>query len=146
MVSVTTRSLLFLAMGLLITACSASTQAQVATPVSLAGETNAPALAAAERGELGKPVIVFFHAQWCHICQKVRPDVAALEEAYRDSVVVVRMDIDAIDSRAAVGRYRVSATPTFVLLSAQGSMLATIPGWPGKAGMERTIAQMLETD
>lgn len=138
-----TRSLLLLAFGLLLTACAASSQAAPVAEVPLDGDTNVAALDAAEKGELGTPTIVFFHADWCLICQKARPSVEELAAKYEGEVAVVRMNIDDAAARAAVARYDVSSTPTFVLLSAQGTALASIPGWPGKEDMERTIAQMM---
>ena len=53
------------------------------------------------------------------------------------------MDIDQVASRSALLHYQISATPTFVLLSAEGNVLASIPGWPGKAAMENTISQLI---
>lgn len=140
-----TRSFLLLAFGLLLTACATSSQAAPVAEVSLGGETNVTALNAAERGELGTPTIVFFHADWCLICQKARPTVDELAAEYDGEIAIVRMNIDDTAARAAVARYDVSSTPTFVLLSAQGTALASIPGWPGKEKMERTIAQMMES-
>lgn len=131
--------------SLSVFACSPA-QPETELPTSVGGETNAPALAAAERGALGKPAVVFFHADWCRVCQKIKPELAELEAAQGEEVAFVWMDIDSPDSRAAVDRYRVSATPTFVLLSAEGDMLGALPGWPGRGGLERTIAQMLESN
>jgi thiol-disulfide isomerase/thioredoxin len=137
--------LLLLAITALMTACGAPARAQVEA-ISLAGDTNLSALAAAERGELGKPTIVFFHAQWCHVCQRARPDMADIAEEYRDTIAVVRMDIDNPASRPAIEHYEITSTPTFVLLAADGNVLAMIPDWPGRPGMEGTIAQLLAAE
>ncbi|MGH2543877.1 MAG: thioredoxin domain-containing protein, partial [Ardenticatenaceae bacterium] len=120
-------SLLFLTVNLLMTACSAPLQAGSPT-ISVGGDTNVPALAAAERGALGRPTVVFFHAEWCHICDKARPVMAEIEEEYEDTLAVVRMDIDEPEARPAVQRYGVVATPTFVLLTADGNVLALVVG------------------
>ncbi len=140
-----TRSLLLLALALLVSACSTTAEAQVA-PVSTRGDTNPRALAAAEQGALGKPAVIFFHADWCTVCRTASPALDELAEEYDNRIALVRMDIDDAASRPAVDRYRVQATPTFVLLSAGGNVLAAISGWPGKDGMEMTLQQMLETD
>lgn len=141
------RTVLLLALALLVSACS-SVQAQTMTDATLplGGESNPRALAAAEQGELGKPTIVFFHAQWCNVCRRARPVIDALAQEHADSLAVVRMDIDDHEAEGAVDRYRVNATPTFILFSADGNVLASIPGWPGREVMESAIRQMLGTN
>lgn len=139
-----TRTWLLVTLTLLVSACS-SVQAQTVPNVALAvdGESNPPALAAAEAGTLGRPAVVFFHAQWCHICKRVRPTLDELADEYDERIAVIRVDIDDSAASAAVERYRVNATPTFVLFSAEGNVLASIPGWPGREVMEMTLRQML---
>jgi thiol-disulfide isomerase/thioredoxin len=145
MSSMVARSLLLIALALLVSACGSRVEAQ-AVAVSTEGDTNPEALAAAERGALHKPTVVFFHAEWCNICRQAAPVVEELANKYAANIAVVRMDIDDSASRAAVDRYRVSSTPTFVLLATEGNVLASIPGWPGRAALEMTIEQMVTTD
>lgn len=139
-----TRTLLLLTLALLVSACS-SVQAQTIPADTFAPESasDLSALAAAEQGTLGKPAIVFFHAQWCNICNRARPILQELTGEYRDQLAVVQLDIDDHAAEGAVSRYRVNSTPTFVLFSADGNALASIPGWPGREAMEMTIRQML---
>jgi thioredoxin 1 len=137
-----TRAIFLLTLTLLVSACS-SVQAQTTPLAALSGESNPPALAAAEQGALGRPAVVFFHAQWCQICRRVRPTLDELAEQYDNRIAIIRVDIDDSDASAAVERYRVNATPTFVLFSAEGNVLASVPGWPGREAMEMTLRQML---
>lgn len=141
------RSLLLIIFTLLITACGTGAQASnTMARISLAGDTNLRALEAAEKGQLSKPTIVFFHADECHVCEEAKPIINELAADYTNDVAIVRMGIDEPASRFAVSRYQIEATPTFVLFSAKGNVLASIPGWPGKTGMENTISQLMNDD
>ncbi|MBA3534870.1 MAG: thioredoxin fold domain-containing protein [Ardenticatenales bacterium] len=143
-----TRSLLLLTLTLLMTACGSlpPTTNSALTTFTLDNESNPEALQAAEGGDIGRPTIVFFHARWCQLCQKVRPEVEALADKYEDDVTFIRMDINAADARPSVNRYQVHSTPTFVLLAADGNVLASIPGWPGEEMMELTIQELLNPE
>lgn len=137
-------SLLLVALSFLMTACG--TTAQLPTSLSslqIGQNEDWQMLTAAEKGDLGKSTIVFFHADWCHACEKANPVLDQLVKEHSDQLTIIRMDIDDTKSRSAVGRYRVSATPTFVLFSAEGNVLASISGWPGKDNLQNTITQMM---
>lgn len=142
----TTRFLLFLAVGFLVSACGV--QAQVSSPQisALAADSNAQAhnnLSSAEDGKLGRPAIVFFDAEQCHICDDARPVMDDLATKYDGQITIIQMDIDAATSRAARSRYQIEYMPTFILFSENGNMLAQIPGWPGEMGMEKTITHLV---
>lgn len=137
-------SLLLVAFSFLMTACG--TTAQLSTPFSslqVGQNEGSQMLNAAEKGDLGKSTIVFFHSDWCHSCDKANPILDQLVKEHSNELTIIRMDIDDTKSRFAVGRYGVSATPTFVLFSAQGNVLASISGWPGKDNLQNTITQMM---
>jgi len=93
--------------------------------------SNPEGLAQAEAGQLGQPALVFFHADWCHVCEQVRPDVVQLGEQFEGQVEIIRLNVDHPQNREALARYGVRATPTFVILGTQGELEATVPGWPG---------------
>jgi len=137
------RSLLLIIITLFITACGAYVQASNSiAPSSLEDRSSSRTLDAAEKGELEQPAILFFYATWCPICAEAMPVMDELAETHQNDVAIIQMDIDQAASRSALLHYQISATPTFVLLSAEGNVLASIPGWPGKAAMENTISQL----
>lgn len=138
-----TRALLWLALGMLMSGCAAPASTAPA-PLDAATVSSQEALSAAETGRLGQPAVVFFHADWCPICQSAKPAVADLAALHEGQVAFLQISMDDAASRAAISRYRVSATPTFVLLSARGDVLASIPGWPGKERLETAILQMVQ--
>jgi len=97
----------------------------------------------AEAGKLEQPTLLWFHADWCHICQRVKPDVVDLGEQYHGKLNIVRLNVDHAESREAVRRYGVRATPTFVLFDETGNVRGHVPGWPGYQAFSDAFEQLL---
>ena len=98
----------------------------------------------AEAGQLGQPTLVWFHADWCHICQRIKPEVVNLGEQYDGQVKIVRLNVDHAESRDALRRYGVRATPTFVLFDEAGELRGNVPGYPGYQAFTNAFDQLLE--
>ncbi len=134
-------------LGLFVAACSffSDTPASPDPPtvLDLSSDTNADALKAAEAGQLGRPALVFFHADWCPICRQIRPELEALQQAYDGRLVIIRMNIDRPATRPFLKKYRVRGPPTFVLIDSDGTVLANVAGWPGREAIERAFVQVL---
>jgi thiol-disulfide isomerase/thioredoxin len=109
----------------------------------LGPETNPDGLLQAESGAFDQPTLVWFHADWCHVCQRIKPEVVGLGEAYEGRVNFVRLNVDSPSASQAVRQYRVRATPTFVLFDASGQILANVPGWPGYGQFVNAFDQLL---
>ena len=108
------------------------------------GPHSDPATAAlAESGDLGRPTLVWFHADWCHICQQIKPEVIDLGEEFEGRVNIVRVDVDDPASDRAVITYGVRGTPTFVLFDSRGEVRGAVPGWPGRAALVGAFDQLL---
>ena len=126
-------------------------QAAAAAPAGLADPetkylgppTDANSLALSEAGQAGQPTLVWFHADWCHVCQQIKPDVVDLGQEFEGRVKFVRLNVDDSASRAALQRYGVRATPTFVLLDAAGQLRGNVPGWPGYQAFGEAFDQLL---
>ena len=86
---------------------------------------------------------MWFHADWCHICQRVKPEVIDLGEQYDGKVKIVRLNVDYGESRAAIRQYGVRVTPTFVLFDANGQLRGNVPGWPGYQAFTNAFDQLL---
>jgi thioredoxin 1 len=109
------------------------------------GPPSDPAAATlAEDGQLGQPTLVWFHADWCHICQRIKPEVVNLGEQYDGRVKIVRLNVDFAENRDTVRRYGVRATPTFVLFDEGGQLRGNVPGYPGYQAFTNAFDQLLE--
>lgn len=122
----------------------ASSAAQESTDSQFLGpETDAEGLAKAEAGELGQPALVWFHADWCHVCQAIKPTVAEIEKKWDGRVDLVRLNVDHPEARDAVRQYRVRGTPTFVFISPSGEIVDNMVGWAGQGHIEQKLTEML---
>ncbi|MFQ5613495.1 MAG: thioredoxin domain-containing protein [Anaerolineae bacterium] len=97
----------------------------------LGPRTNMEVLAQVESGNVDKPTLVWFHADWCHVCQQITPEMVELGKTYEGQVNFVRLDVDDPAARRALSLYGVRGTPTFVLFDANGQLRGNVPGWPG---------------
>lgn len=70
----------------------------------LGPSTDVASLALAEAGQAGQPTLVWFHADWCHICQQIKPEVVTLGQEYAGQVKFVRLNVDHAESRPALQR------------------------------------------
>jgi thiol-disulfide isomerase/thioredoxin len=75
-----------------------------------------------------KPSLVEFYANWCTVCQKMAPDIAALEEQYGDKVNFVMLNVDNTKWLPEMLKYRVDGIPHFVFLGKQGESQAQAIG------------------
>lgn len=105
--------------------------------------TDVAGLSLAETGQAGQPTLVWFHADWCHVCQQIKPEVVTLGQEYAGRVKFVRLNVDHAESRAALQRYGIRATPTFVLFDAAGQVRSNVPGWPGAPALAEAFQQLL---
>ena len=100
------------------------------------------AVVAAEEGRLGRAALVWFHAEWCHVCQEIAPDMATIREDYGTDIAFVKVDIDDPEADTVERRFNVRGTPTFVLFDAEGRTAGHLPGWPGPDRMTAYLDQL----
>jgi thiol-disulfide isomerase/thioredoxin len=127
------------------TAAAAPVTGDAADPETryLGRPTDPDGLAVAEAGQVGQPTLVWFHADWCHVCQQVKPEVVNLGQEFEGKVKFVRLNVDDGESQAAVRRYGVRATPTFILLDSAGQVRGNVPGWSGYQAFVEAFDQLL---
>ena len=126
------------------------TQNHAGAPVSRVAladvnENDVASLQAAERGALGTPVLIWFHAPWCEICQALKRQgtVTALEKQYAGKVRVVMVDISTESGQPYGNKYRVFGTPTWVLFKPNGQVTTQFSGWPGSNAVAHAFDQVL---
>lgn len=80
-----------------------------------------------ELGDWPGAVLVEFWAKWCGYCRMVEPVVKDLANWRAGTLKIIRVDIDAEPGLAK--RYKVHATPTFILFR-KGGQIARMDGAP----------------
>lgn len=78
-----------------------------------------------EVGAAGGPVLVEFFAPWCGNCRRFAPTLEKVAAEYAGRVPVLKVNVD--ENPELVRRYKVSSTPTLVLLDG-GNPIGTLVG------------------
>ena len=74
----------------------------------------------------GKNTLVFFTGKWCSPCQIMKREVFADQEVAKlinTQVIPVIIDIDNPETKTLVKHYKVGATPTTIIVDAEGKVL-----------------------
>lgn len=80
----------------------------------------------AEGIRAGRPSYVFFMAQWCHFCARMRPEVERFKKTYGDRVNVVEIDTD--QDFITADTYLVNGLPDSVALDKDGIPVERLAG------------------
>lgn len=97
----------------------------------------------------GQPTMLYFYATWCPICARQEPiivDLFTAGEIADYGIAALRVnfndpDTDA-DERALADRFGVSYQHTFVLLDAQGTVVARINGHQTKEQLKAALGKI----
>ena len=60
-----------------------------------------------------KPVLVDFHAEWCGPCKMMAPELQRFAQNNKDSVRVLKIDID--KNQPTARQYNIQGVPTLIL-------------------------------
>lgn len=83
-----------------------------------------------------KLVLVYFHADWCVPCIKLKPEIAALETESKDICVVLKLDAD--DNPILSEHFEINTLPTFMLYK-NGKKIWENNGYQSKQQLQAKI-------
>lgn len=89
-----------------------------------------------QASQSGKPIILFFTANWCVPCRIMKRNVWADDEvktSVNEKFVPVMIDRDDPHAAAELTRYQIGATPTTVITDPNGTVLQQVQGGLSKA-------------
>ncbi len=92
-----------------------------------------------------KPVFLYFHADWCTYCQKLKQTTfadAGVIQALHQDFVPVSVDVD--KKRDLARNWNVRGLPMMVFLKPDGSRIGSIPGFVDAGSLMRAVEKVLE--
>ena len=71
----------------------------------------------------GKPTVLEFYADWCEVCQEMRPSMYHLKRDFQDQINLVLLNVDNDEWLDLTDKYDVNGIPQLNLFDADGKMI-----------------------
>lgn len=71
-----------------------------------------------------KPFVLFFHADWCHTCQRLETDITAALESFPKGTKILKVDFDKVKHLRE--DYNVVLQSTFIVLNEEGTVISRL--------------------
>lgn len=88
-----------------------------------------------------KPVLVDFFAEWCGPCKAMAPALEQVADALKDSVKVVKVDVD--QSPGIAQQYNVRAMPTLMVFSGGQVAAQHVGAMTQRASLEKWLTSTI---
>lgn len=86
------------------------------------------------------PVMVDFWGDWCFPCKMAAPVIEELSKKYDGKLKVGKLDVD--KNQKTAQKYGVMSIPTVIFFK-EGKEVKREVGFPGKAGYEKLIKEVI---
>jgi len=70
-------------------------------------------------GETGKPILVFYTAEWCGFCKKMKSETFSKEKVSEISKNYIFVYVDIDHDRGGVGKFGITSLPSFVVTNSK---------------------------
>ncbi|MBT3180480.1 MAG: thioredoxin fold domain-containing protein [Candidatus Marinimicrobia bacterium] len=94
----------------------------------------------------GKPILIKFHADWCHNCVKM--DQTTFKDTQVQSVlekfIPVKIDVDVASGITIAQNFNISAIPVVILLDESGKEISRVVGYQSPKELVRQLSQANE--
>jgi len=87
-----------------------------------------------------KPIIVDFFATWCGPCRMIGPVLDVLSDEYKDSVNIIKIDVD--ENPILTSQYKVQSIPTMFFIK-DGEIQDKIVGSTNKENVVTKINSLI---
>lgn len=88
-----------------------------------------------------KPVLVDFFAEWCGPCKAMAPALEQVADALKDSVTVVKVDVD--QSPSIAQKYNVRAMPTLMIFNGGEVLAQHVGAMTQRASLEKWLTSSI---
>ena len=90
----------------------------------------------------GKPTVFEFYADWCQSCRSMAPTMLEVSKEFKDEVDIVLLNVDNINWRYLIDRYKVTGIPQLNFFDANGELLGNSLGLKSKDQLVKIISDI----
>jgi thioredoxin-like negative regulator of GroEL len=94
-------------------------------------------------GEVSKPKVFEFYADWCEPCKKLKPLMEKARAEFGGQVEFVSYNVDDARNEQFMDQYEVSPIPTVIYLTPDNKVVSYSIGYSGEQSLQKGLQQIL---
>ncbi len=91
----------------------------------------------------GRPTVLEFYADWCEVCQEMRPSMYHLKGDFQDKINLVLLNVDNDEWLDLIEKYDVNGIPQLNLFDADGKMIGKSIGLKSEVEIDQLAYSLL---